>query len=129
LAQGVNEAVDLSTAELAYLGDAVFELMVRDMLLNQNVPFGALNRRAKAYVSAVAQAGMYHKIFPGLSQREQAAIKRGRNLHNVSRSKNADVSAYRHATGLEALFGHLYHNGEMERLMEVFAMCVEEIEQ
>jgi len=113
-------------AELAYLGDAVFELMVREKLLGEGVPFRALNRRAKAYVSAAGQAAMYHRIFPILSQEEQNIIKRGRNLHNLSRAKNAGVSEYRHATGLETLFGWLYQAGETARLNEIFALCVGE---
>ena len=118
MAQGVG------MAELAYMGDAVFELLVRDMLLKQGVPFRDMSRRAKNYVSAVAQGAMYHKIFDSLSENEQAIMKRGRNLHSVSRAKSARVSEYRHATGLEVLFGYLHHNGEVARLEEIFRLCV-----
>jgi ribonuclease-3 family protein len=120
LAQGL----DLSAAELAYLGDAVFELLVREMLLNEGVPFRAINRRAKNYVSAHAQSEMYHRIFPALSEEEQGILKRGRNLHTLSRAKNAGVSEYRHATGLETLFGYLHQKGETERVNVIFLMCV-----
>ena len=113
-------------AELAYLGDAVFELMVRSILLKKGVPFRDMSRRAKDYVSAVAQGAMYHKIFNSLSEEEQAIMKRGRNLHSASRAKNARVSEYRHATGLEVLFGHLHHNGQFERLTEIFELCIAE---
>lgn len=114
-------------ASLAYLGDAVFELLVRQMLLAQSAngaSIHALNRRARTYVSAVGQAGMYHAIFPLLTEEEQAIMKRGRNLHSTSRAKNADVAAYRHATGLETLFGYLHEKGAHERLNEVFALCI-----
>jgi 23S rRNA maturation mini-RNase III len=124
LAQGVNHS---NAAELAYLGDAVFELFVREMLINEGIPFRAINRRAKTYVSAHAQAAMYHRIFPVLSPEEQHIMKRGRNLHSLSRAKNAGVSEYRHATGLEALFGHLHKNGEITRLKEIFFMCICEL--
>jgi len=120
LAQGVTA---LNPAELAYLGDAVFELMVRETLLKQNIPFKHLSRRAREYVSAAAQAKMYHNIFDKLDPQEQAILKRGRNLHSFSRAKNAGVSEYRHATGLEALFGWLYHKGETQRLEEIFQIC------
>ena len=123
MAQGVTH---LSAAELAYLGDAVFELLVREKLLREGVPFHGMFLRAKKFVSAKAQSEMYHKIFPLLSPEEQSVIKRGRNLHSVSRAKNADVSEYRHATGLETLFGHLHQHGEIERLNEIFLMCVTE---
>jgi len=122
LAQGING--HSTAAELAYLGDAVFELMVREMLLREGVPFHDMFSRAKSYVSAKAQSEMYHRIFLQLSPEEQAVLKRGRNLHSLSRAKNADVSEYRHSTGLEALFGHLHKNGEISRLSEVFLMCV-----
>jgi len=118
LAQGVG------IAELAYLGDAVFELMVRDMLLKNGVPFRDMSRRAKDYVSAVAQGAMYHKIFDSLSEEEQGLLKRGRNLHSVSRAKSARVSEYRHATGLEVLFGYLHNTGDCKRLAEVFELCI-----
>jgi len=114
----------LNAAEMAYLGDAVFELMVRDMLLREGVPFRIISRSTREYVSAPAQAAMYHKIFPELSQEEQGVMKRGRNLHSFSRAKNAGVLEYRHATGLEALFGWLYQSGDKSRLEAVFEMCV-----
>jgi len=121
LAQGVGH---LNAAELAYLGDAVFELMVREMLLQEGVPFRSINRRAKNFVSAMAQSVMYHKIFHQLSPDEQTIIKRGRNLHTCSRSKNAGVTEYRHATGLETLFGYLHQKGDTPRLKELFTLCV-----
>ena len=120
MAQGVG------MAELAFLGDAVFELMVRDMLLKNGVPFRDMSRRAKDYVSAVAQGAMYHKIFDSLTEDEQGLLKRGRNLHSVSRAKSARMSEYRHATGLEVLFGYLHHAGEIERMNEIFQMCIGE---
>ena len=118
MAQGV------SAAELAYLGDGVFELMVREKLMRENVPFRDLTRCAKDYVSAAAQSKMYHRVFPALTPEEQAIMKRGRNLHSTSRAKNAGVSEYRHATGLEALFGWLHLGGDAERLSAVFEICV-----
>jgi len=111
-------------AELAYLGDAVFELKVRDMLMKEGVPFRDMSRRAKDYVSAVAQGAMYHRIFDLLTEEEQAIMKRGRNLHSVSRAKSARVSEYRHATGLEVLFGWLHICGDASRLKAVFLLCV-----
>ena len=120
MAQGVG------MAELAYLGDAVFELLVRDMLLQSGVPFRDMSRLAKNYVSAVAQNAMYHRIFEQLTEAEQAILKRGRNLHSVSRSKSARVSEYRHATGLEVLFGYLHHEEKFERLNEIFELCIKE---
>jgi len=118
LAQGVG------TAELAYLGDAVFEIMVREMLLQQELSFHDLSPTATKYVSATAQAQMYHRIFPTLTEEEQAYAKRGRNLHSGSRSKSSSVTDYRHATGLEALFGWLYLEKNETRLREIFELCI-----
>ena len=113
-------------AELAYLGDAVFELFVRDMLIKKGISFHDLSPQARNYVSATPQSQMYHKIFDKLSAEEQAVMKRGRNLHSSSRSKSAGVSDYRHATGLEALFGYLHSQGKHDRLAEVFSLCIKE---
>ncbi|MCL2356048.1 MAG: ribonuclease III [Defluviitaleaceae bacterium] len=113
----------LGTAELAYLGDAIFELLVREKLLRDGVTFRNISRRARDFVSATAQAAMYHRVFSALSEEEQAIAKRGRNLHSTSRAKNAAVTDYRHATGLEAVFGFLHNNGESARLAEVFELC------
>ena len=124
------EARVISIASLAYLGDAVFELRVREMLVARNpngISLRELNRQARQYVSAMAQAQMYHAIFDALTEDEQTVIKRGRNLHNTSRAKNADVAAYRHATGLEALFGWLHEKSEITRLDQLFALCVEAV--
>ena len=118
------KAIEIGTRELAYLGDAVFELMVREKLISEKVPFKSLGSAADDYVNAKAQAKMYHRIFTKLTHIEKSIIKRGRNLHGTSRSKSACVSDYRHATGLEALFGFLYAGGETARLAQVFHMCV-----
>ena len=116
----------LSTQSLAYLGDAVFELYVRTRLLAEgDRPIDALNRKARRYVSATGQAVMYHRIKPLLTEAEKTILQRGRNLHGTSRSKAASVTDYRHATGLEVLFGYLFANGEKERLDEIFAWCIE----
>ena len=120
MAQGIN------TAALAYLGDAVFELWVREMLLGRGLPVHKAHSKAKGIVSAMAQAEMYHKIFPHLNEDEQTIMRRGRNLNPTTRAKNAELAAYRHATGLEALFGYLYNRREMTRLEEIFKLCLQQ---
>jgi len=122
----VKSAVNFSAGCLAYMGDAVFELHVRKMLLaDGNRSLSTLNKQARQYVSAMAQAEMYHHVSPFLSEEEKAVMKRGRNLHSYSKAKHADTSSYRHATGLEALFGYLFINGRHERLSEIFQICIE----
>lgn len=117
----------MNAAALAYLGDAVFELWTRKMLLDQGLPVHKAHRRAKDMVSATAQADMYHRIYKKLTPDEQNVMRRGRNLNPVTRAKNAEATSYRHATGLEALFGHLYHSGDVQRMEEIFCLCVEEL--
>ena len=118
-------AQGISAASLAYLGDAVFELWAREMLVSEGLPVNKANRRAKDIVSAMAQSDMYHRIYPMLTHEEQTIMRRGRNLNPLTRAKNADTASYRHATGLEALFGHLYHNRDMARLEEIFKLCIQ----
>ena len=119
-------AQGLGSRELAYLGDAVFELMVREKLVAARVPFSQLNGLADKLVCAKAQADMYHSIFTKLTKTEQAMIKRGRNLRGSAKAKTACMSDYRHATGLEVLFGYLHANGEWGRLEQIFELCVDE---
>jgi len=107
---------------LAYLGDAVFELMVREMLVSSGREGnGALHCEAKNYVSAKAQRSFVEKLLPILTQEEAAAFRRGRNA-NVSVPKSASPDEYHKATGLESLFGYLYLLGKKERLAELFAI-------
>jgi len=114
----------MNAAALAYLGDAVFELWAREMLLAQGLPAHKAHRRAKDIVSATAQADIYHRIYQSLTPGEQTIMRRGRNLNPMNRAKNAETVDYRHATGVEALFGYLYHKQDMQRLEEIFALCI-----
>ena len=109
---------------LAYLGDAVFELMVRESLVSgrlENVR--SLFCKSKAYVRASAQSQSYFRIFDRLTPDEQLIARRGRNCKPSNKAKNASIAEYQHATGLEALFGYLYLSGKTERLKELFALC------
>ena len=121
----IEARVEYSAACLAYIGDAVFELNVRNMLLaSGNRSVNKLNKEARTYVAATAQATMYHYIEPFLTDEEKSVMKRGRNLHSGSKAKNAEMSDYRHATGLETLFGYLFLKGDDKRLTEVFELCI-----
>ena len=111
---------------LAYMGDAVFEMHVRKRLLSYgNRPVNTLNKQARQYVSATAQSKMYHYVEPFLTPEEQAVMRRGRNLHSESKSKNANTLDYRHSTGLETLFGYLYVTDQQDRLLTIFELCME----
>jgi len=116
---------EYSPLNLAYLGDAVFELMVRETLVSDSLEnVRSLFGKSKTYVRASAQSQSYFRIFERLTPDERQIAKRGRNCKPSGKAKNASVAEYRHATGLEALFGYLYLSGKTERLKEIFALCV-----
>ena len=117
----------ISSLGLAYLGDGVYELMVRTWLcLHGKATNKGLHRAALNYVSAPAQDRRAQKILPVLTQEEQEVFRRGRNSHTATIPKGASVAEYHTATALEALFGWLYLRGETVRLNELFTMMMEE---
>ena len=108
-------------ASLAYLGDAVLELITRQYLMTKGVnDVGQLNRMALEYVRATAQSEAVERILPYLSEDETAVFKRGRNTHGISIPHSASAGQYRRATGLEALFGYLYIKSENDRMKELY---------
>jgi ribonuclease-3 family protein len=117
-----------SPLTLAYLGDCVFELLVRECLvLKANKPNGKLHSEAKNFVSASGQSLALFKIINNLSEEEQHIYKRGRNSNCIP-GKNVNLDEYKRATGLEALFGYLYLIGEVTRLEQLFNMIMDESE-
>ncbi len=118
---------EISSLGLAHLGDAVYELMVRYWVCMQGrVTNKNLHEATITYVSAPAQARMVKKILSFLSEEELDIFHRGRNSHLSAIPKGASVGQYHASTGLEALFGWLYLNGEIDRLNELFSKMVEE---
>ncbi len=128
---GVEEQ-DLRTYSpltLAYIGDAIFELVVRTVLVERkNTQPEKLHKAATKIVKAETQAIMIEAIKEDLTEEEQAVFKRGRNAKAVTRAKNATMSEYRRATGFEALMGYLYLKGEMERMIELIRLGTEKAE-
>ena len=115
-----NEAAQLSGGALAYIGDAIIELLVRERLIETvDADTGVLSQKARDYVSAKAQAKIIG-VLPLLSEEETAIYKRGRNSHSGRVPHSATAVEYRQATGFEALAGWLYLTGEKKRLHEVF---------
>lgn len=116
---------EYSPLALAYLGDSVFEIMVRENLIKQhNVKVNKLNIEARKYVSAVNQSKMYLFIFDNLSLDEQNILKWGKNAKAKTTSKSSTLLEYKYATGLETLFGYLYLLDKKERLNQIFEMCL-----
>lgn len=117
----IKDEALLSGTALAYLGDAVLELITRQYLLSTGVTdVGKMNSMALSYVRATAQSEALEKMLPHLTEEEVHVFKRGRNAHGVSIPKSASASQYRRATGVEALFAHLYATGREERMKELF---------
>ena len=112
---------EISAEALAYLGDCVLELKVRELLVNRGIgSSGNLNRESLTYVKATAQAKAMHNIIPLLTDEETAAYKRGRNMSSGNVPKSATMAEYRTATGMEALFGYLHLIGDRDRIDTLF---------
>ena len=110
----------LSPLALAFVGDGVYSLMVRERLLSEaNRPVNDLHRMAVAQVRAEAQSAAMERLIPVLTEEEEAVFKRGRNAHTAR--SGAD---YHRSTGLEALFGYLYLSGRIDRVRELFSLCI-----
>ncbi len=118
------ERIDCSTAALAYLGDSVIELCVREHLVREGLSSSArLNAEALEYVKASKQAEAMKNILPVLTEEEESAFRRGRNMGHTNTPKSATVSEYRAATGMETLFGYLHMLGKQDRIKELFALA------
>lgn len=121
-----QDLLNMSSLGLAYLGDAVYEVMVRAWLcLHGKLTPGRQHKAALAYVAAPRQAALLERILPLLTQEEAQVLKRGRNASPHSYPKGATRQEYLAATGLETLFGWLYLRGETDRLNTLFETMME----
>lgn len=108
---------------LAYLGDSVYEVYIRDKLIKQGIQkVDELQKEAVRYVSAKGQASILTSLIDNgvLIDEELDVVKRGRNYKRSSHPKNTDIITYKLSTGFEALIGYLYLSGKMDRLEEIF---------
>ena len=109
-----------SPLSLAFLGDAVYSLIVRkEIVEDADRPVHELHEMSSGIVSAVAQAAMMEHLLPFLSEEEEGVYRRGKNAKTISGAKNASSAAYHKATGFESLLGWLYLKGDMERIYEL----------
>ena len=112
-----NRAKNVNPIALAFVGDAVFSLFIRERLVfTSDMKAGELNKKSIEEVKASSQAKFIQEIMPLLSEEEIAVYKRARNAKKGTRSKSATVAEYNASTGFEALIGYLYIIGEEERL-------------
>lgn len=129
LALGECEPRQMSPLVLAFIGDSIYDLMIKTYVLDRkgNMPVNKINRFTSALVKAETQSKMIGLIEPLLSEEEEAVYKRGRNAKSYTTAKNATIGDYRRATGLEALFGYLYLSGRYERLSELVKAALTQI--
>ena len=134
----LKETFDLQTQDmktyspltLAYIGDAIYELVVRTVLVERgNTQVKKLHQRASRLVKASAQSAMIETLKPYLTEEEMSVFKRGRNAKVATMAKNATMSDYRRATGFEALMGYLYLTEQWERMLELMKIGIREVEQ
>ncbi len=112
-----DKANNLSPVVLAFVGDAVYSLFVRERLtFFSDQKTGELNKLAVKEVNAQAQAEFYKEIEYLLTEEEKAVFRRGRNAKKTTKSKSASTAEYNASTGFEALLGYLYLTGNKDRL-------------
>ncbi len=112
-----------SPLSLAYIGDTIFDLMIRSVVLaNGNTPVSKMHKACSEIVCATSQAAMIDAIFDDLSVEEKEVVTRGRNAKSKTTAKNASVLDYRKATSLEALLGYLYMEDKVDRLYELITL-------
>lgn len=121
-----QDASEYSPLVLAWIGDVVYELTLRTILVSGgNRQVDKLNRADSALARAGAQSAMVDVLLPLMSEEEQNIYKRGRNAHSYTKAKSATVGEYRRATGFEAVIGYLYLKGEYRRMEELIAAGIE----
>ena len=120
----------LSPVTLAFMGDAVFEIMVRERLVvGSGMPAGKLHTASVRMVKAAAQALAYQAVLDAATDSEREILRRGRNVSLSRLPKSCTPDEYHKATAIEALLGYLYLSGEQGRLEEMFELISGEIDQ
>lgn len=123
---------EISGLALAFLGDAVWEILIRQhLLIKGEMKPDRLHKFSTRYVKAKAQSDVFHLLMEreALTEEEISIVKRGRNAKSGSSPKNADMIDYRHATGFETLLGYLHLQGQHERIGELASIGIEWLEQ
>ena len=115
-----------SPLTLAYIGDSIFDLVIRSILVNNgNIPVNKLHRQASQIVKAQTQAAMILALMDELTEEEANWYRRGRNSKPHTKAKNASTMDYLEATGFEAVMGYLYLTGDMDRICELVTRGLE----
>ena len=116
-----------SPLTLAYIGDGVYELIIRTILVKKgNCPVNRLHKKASSLVKAGAQSAIMEVIEEKLTPEELSVYRRGRNAHSPTMAKHATMADYRRATGFEALMGYLYLKEDYTRILTLIRMGIGE---
>lgn len=122
----VTDARQVNPLSLAYVGDSIFDLVVRSVNTTaHHVKPGSLHRMTTRYVKADAQSEMMKVLEPILTEEELSIYHRGRNAKTSASAKNSSIGAYRRATGFEAVMGYLYITGQNDRLLELSKIAID----
>ena len=114
-----------SPLTLAYIGDGVYELIIRTILVKKgNCPVNRLHKKASSLVKAGAQSAIMEVIEEKLTSEELSVYRRGRNAHSPTMAKHATMADYRRATGFEALMGYLYLKADYTRMLTLVRMGI-----
>ncbi len=123
---GEQDVRTYSPLTLAYIGDGIYELIIRSVVVERgNCSNHDLHKKTVHYVKAQAQADMIAVLQEELNQEEEAVYKRGRNAKFYTMAKNASLSDYRNATGFEALLGYLYLTDQIPRMLDLIKKGIE----
>ncbi len=123
------EAASYSPLVLAYLGDCIYEMVLRTVIVcHGNTSVNRLNQKTSYFAKATTQSELVKCIMEELTEEEMRIFKRGRNAKSVTVAKHASMTDYRMATGLEALIGYLYLDGRYERLVELIRAGIQCLE-
>ena len=120
---------DLNPQEMAYIGDAIYEIYVRKYLIEKGIrKVNNLQKEAKKYVSAIGQSNYLKKLLEKniFNDNELDIIKRARNFKTQSKPKNTDILTYKHATALEAIIGYLYLNNNEDKIDQIMKIILED---
>ncbi|BAK47951.1 MAG: ribonuclease III [Lachnospiraceae bacterium] len=112
-----------SPLTLAYIGDGVYDLVIRSIVVGRgNTKPHLLHEKTSSVVKAKAQSAMIDFMLPEMTEEEEHIYRRGRNAKSVTMAKNATMTEYRRATGFEALIGYLYLTDQTDRMLDLIAI-------
>ncbi len=120
-----QEVINMPATSLAFIGDAYFTLFVRLNVIDLHSKSGKSHKKATSLVKAETQSRLLSKITPVLYEKESDIVRRARNTHTSSKSKNAKLADYKKATAFEALLGYLFLTKQMERINKILKVALE----